>query len=88
LFEPVTRMPSLSFPMLLSPVESVPIKFPSTVVPNEACCSHSPMELPEIKALIDDWIATGAISTCPHGRRTSFKLSTQDLEKMFGRAGW
>jgi DNA mismatch repair protein MutL len=47
-----------------------------------------PMELPEIKALIDDWIAAGAISTCPHGRRTSFKLSTHDLEKMFGRAGW
>jgi DNA mismatch repair protein MutL len=47
-----------------------------------------PMELPEIKALIDDWIAEGAMTTCPHGRRTSFKMSTHDLEKIFGRAGW
>lgn len=46
------------------------------------------MNLPEIKALIEDWIAGGSITTCPHGRRTSFRLSTDDLEKMFGRAGW
>jgi DNA mismatch repair protein MutL len=47
-----------------------------------------PMEQPEIKALVEDWISEGAITTCPHGRRTSFRLSTTDLEKMFGRAGW
>jgi DNA mismatch repair protein MutL len=47
-----------------------------------------PMDLPEIKALIDDWITEGAMTTCPHGRRTSFRMSTQDLEKIFGRAGW
>lgn len=47
-----------------------------------------PMGLPEIKALVEDWISEGAIMTCPHGRRTSFRLSTTDLEKMFGRAGW
>jgi DNA mismatch repair protein MutL len=47
-----------------------------------------PMELPEIKTLIEDWMAEGAITTCPHGRRTSFRLSTDDLEKMFGRASW
>jgi DNA mismatch repair protein MutL len=46
------------------------------------------MELPEIKTLVEDWRAEGEISTCPHGRRTSFRLSTEDLEKMFGRAGW
>jgi DNA mismatch repair protein MutL len=46
------------------------------------------MELPEIKALVEDWIAEGRITTCPHGRRTCFTLSTTDLEKMFGRAGW
>ncbi|MGQ0668005.1 MAG: DNA mismatch repair endonuclease MutL [Nitrospiraceae bacterium] len=47
-----------------------------------------PMELPEIKALVEDWLSEGAITTCPHGRRTSFRLSTTDLEKMFGRVGW
>jgi DNA mismatch repair protein MutL len=47
-----------------------------------------PMELLEIKALVEDWRATGAITTCPHGRRTSLRLSMTDLEKIFGRAGW
>lgn len=47
-----------------------------------------PMELPEIKALVEDWRAEGEMTTCPHGRRTSFRLSASDLEKMFGRAGW
>jgi DNA mismatch repair protein MutL len=47
-----------------------------------------PMELPEIKALVDDWRTEGEITTCPHGRRTVFRLGTDDLEKMFGRAGW
>jgi DNA mismatch repair protein MutL len=47
-----------------------------------------PMELPEIKTLVEEWRAEGEITTCPHGRRTSFRLSTEDLEKMFGRAGW
>jgi DNA mismatch repair protein MutL len=46
------------------------------------------MELPEIRTLVEDWIAEGEITTCPHGRRTCFRLSTPDLEKMFGRAGW
>ncbi|MFN3680614.1 MAG: DNA mismatch repair endonuclease MutL [Nitrospira sp.] len=46
------------------------------------------LEPPEIKALVEDWIAEGEQSTCPHGRRTVFRLSTEDLEKMFGRAGW
>jgi DNA mismatch repair protein MutL len=46
------------------------------------------MALPEIKTLIEDWRAEGEITTCPHGRRTVFRLSTVDLEKMFGRAGW
>jgi DNA mismatch repair protein MutL len=46
------------------------------------------MELLEIKTLVEDWMTEGEITTCPHGRRTSFQLSTEDLEKMFGRAGW
>jgi DNA mismatch repair protein MutL len=47
-----------------------------------------PMGLPEIKALVEDWRAEGEMTTCPHGRRTSFRLSTEDLKKMFGRTGW
>ncbi|HWG97560.1 MAG TPA: DNA mismatch repair endonuclease MutL [Nitrospira sp.] len=46
------------------------------------------MKPEEIKVLVEDWRAEGEITTCPHGRRTSFRLSIVDLEKMFGRAGW
>ena len=46
------------------------------------------MQLDEIKMLVDEWRSEGEITTCPHGRRTSFRLSIDDLEKMFGRAGW
>lgn len=46
------------------------------------------MKLDEIKVLVEEWRGEGEITTCPHGRRTSFRLSTDDLEKMFGRAGW
>ncbi len=46
------------------------------------------MKPEEIKTLIEDWLTEGEITTCPHGRRTSFRLSITDLEKMFGRAGW
>ncbi len=46
------------------------------------------MKAEEIKALVEDWRTEGEITTCPHGRRTSFRLSIPDLEKMFGRAGW
>ncbi|MCA1957854.1 MAG: DNA mismatch repair endonuclease MutL [Nitrospira sp.] len=46
------------------------------------------LEPPEIKTLVEDWRAEGEPTTCPHGRRTVFRLGTDDLEKMFGRAGW
>ncbi len=46
------------------------------------------MKPEEIKTLVEDWRAEGEITTCPHGRRTSFRLGITDLEKMFGRAGW
>lgn len=46
------------------------------------------MKSEEIKALVEEWRAEGEMTTCPHGRRTSFRLSITDLEKMFGRAGW
>jgi DNA mismatch repair protein MutL len=46
------------------------------------------MKSEEIKVLVEEWRTEGEITTCPHGRRTSFRLSITDLEKMFGRAGW
>ncbi|MDH4303284.1 MAG: DNA mismatch repair endonuclease MutL [Nitrospira sp.] len=46
------------------------------------------MKLEEIKVLVEEWRSEGEITTCPHGRRTCFRLSTDDLEKMFGRVGW
>ena len=46
------------------------------------------LALPEIQQLIHDWVQEGLIMTCPHGRRTAFRLSTDELAKLFGRAGW
>lgn len=46
------------------------------------------MRLEEIKVLVEEWRSEGEITTCPHGRRTSFRLTINELEKMFGRVGW
>jgi len=46
------------------------------------------LALPEILQLIHDWVQEGLIMTCPHGRRTAFRLSTDELAKLFGRVGW
>jgi DNA mismatch repair protein MutL len=46
------------------------------------------MALPEIEQLIRDWVEEGLIMTCPHGRRTAFRLSNDELDKLFGRVGW
>ena len=46
------------------------------------------MASPEIRQLIQDWVQEGLIMTCPHGRRTAFRLSTDELDKIFGRTGW
>ena len=46
------------------------------------------LTFPEIQELIHDWVQEGLIMTCPHGRRTAFRLSTDELAKLFGRVGW
>lgn len=43
------------------------------------------LDLPEIKRLIEDWVAEGLPSTCPHGRRVALRLSEAELAKIFGR---
>lgn len=45
-----------------------------------------PMALPEIKQLVQDWVAEGLIMTCPHGRRVAFRLSGDELARLFDRA--
>jgi DNA mismatch repair protein MutL len=44
------------------------------------------MALPEIKQLVQDWVAEGLIMTCPHGRRVAFRLSADELARLFDRA--
>jgi len=46
------------------------------------------LALPEIEQLIRDWVEEGLVMTCPHGRRTAFRLSGDELDKLFGRVGW
>lgn len=46
------------------------------------------MGLPEIARLAQDWVEEGLVMTCPHGRRTAFRLSADELDKLFGRVGW
>ena len=55
---------------------------------HSAVRSGRSMKPDEIKVLVEEWRSEGEITTCPHGRRTCFRLSTDDLEKMFGRVGW
>ncbi|MGH7257745.1 MAG: DNA mismatch repair endonuclease MutL [Nitrospiraceae bacterium] len=43
------------------------------------------MALPEIKRVIEDWVQEGRIMTCPHGRRVAFRLSADELARMFNR---
>lgn len=43
------------------------------------------MALPEIKRLIEDWVAEGLPATCPHGRRVALRLPEDELNRMFGR---
>ncbi len=44
------------------------------------------MALPEIKQLVQDWVTEGQIMTCPHGRRVAFRLSGDELARLFDRA--
>jgi DNA mismatch repair protein MutL len=43
------------------------------------------MALPEIKTLLEAWTDEGQIMTCPHGRRVAFRLSADELARLFNR---
>lgn len=45
-----------------------------------------PMGGPEIQELLTDWAREGYPMTCPHGRRVAFRLTLNELNKMFGRS--
>ncbi len=58
----------------------------ATLACHAAVRAGRPMELPEIKQLIEDWGAEGFPMTCPHGRRVALRLSMEELAKIFSRA--
>jgi DNA mismatch repair protein MutL len=60
----------------------------ATVACKSAVQAGRTMALAEIEHLIRDWVNEGLITTCPHGRRTALRLSSEELDKLFGRTGW
>ncbi len=60
----------------------------ATVACRSAVQAGRLMALPEIAQLVREWVDEGLITTCPHGRRTAFRLSAEELHSLFGRAGW
>jgi DNA mismatch repair protein MutL len=57
----------------------------ATMACHSAVRAGRAMTLPEIKVLIEDWVAEGVPTTCPHGRRIALRLPAAELEKIFGR---
>lgn len=57
----------------------------ATMACHSAVRAGRAMNLPEIKVLIEDWVAEGVPTTCPHGRRIALRLPAQELEKIFNR---
>ena len=60
----------------------------ATIACKSAVQAGRTMALPEIEHLVRDWLNEGLMTTCPHGRRTAFRLSSEELDKLFGRTGW
>jgi DNA mismatch repair protein MutL len=57
----------------------------ATMACHSAVRAGRSMTLPEIKVLIEDWVAEGVPTTCPHGRRIALRLPAEELEKIFNR---
>ncbi len=60
----------------------------ATVACKSAVQAGRTMALPEVERLVCDWVDEGLMTTCPHGRRTAFRFSSDELDKLFGRTGW
>lgn len=57
----------------------------ATMACHSAVRAGRTMTLPEMKVLIEDWVAEGVPTTCPHGRRIALRLTAEELGKIFGR---
>lgn len=57
----------------------------ATMACHSAVRAGRAMTSPEIKVLIEDWVAEGVPTTCPHGRRIALRLPAQELDKIFNR---
>jgi DNA mismatch repair protein MutL len=57
----------------------------ATMACHSAVRAGRSMTLPEIKVLIEDWVAEGVPTTCPHGRRIALRLPAEELDKIFNR---
>ncbi len=60
----------------------------ATMACHSAVRAGREMEGVEMRRLIEDWHAAGAVSTCPHGRRVAMRLTLDELDRIFGRLGW
>lgn len=68
-----------------SPVESRLKAVMASLACHGAVRAGRVMELPEIKQLVEDWLAEGLPVTCPHGRRVALRLTKNELARVFGR---
>ena len=58
-----------------------------TIACRSAIKANQSLTLPELEKLYAEAIALEGITTCPHGRPITVKLTKYQIEKMFGRLG-
>ena len=58
----------------------------ATLACHSAVRAGRAMALPEMTALIREWVTEGMPTTCPHGRRIALRLPVEELERIFHRS--
>lgn len=58
-----------------------------TIACRSAIKAHQTLSLPELEKLYAQAMALEGVTTCPHGRPISVRLTKYQIEKMFGRIG-
>ena len=53
---------------------------------HDAIKIHRPLDLSEMRRLLDDFAAVGAPATCPHGRPLALTISVAELRRRFHRS--
>ena len=56
-----------------------------TIACKSAIKAHQKLSLPELEKLYAEASSLEGITTCPHGRPITIKLTKYQIEKMFGR---